>query len=329
FPSSIYCSSLGGYLATRSAGQLSTKYGKIEDMVLALEIVLPDGQMAVTGRAPRSATGPDWTQLLLGSEGTLGIFTAGCMQVHPTPEHREFLGFGAADVEKAMEFSRTLMQSGLRPSVMRIYDGLETSLTVSREVLGKDFKGGCAIVVITEGTQAMAVTEAAEARRLADTLDVTYLGPALGRHWWEHRYDVSYKQQLILSHDRMMLDTFEIAATWDRLPHVYKAVKGVSMGFGMVLAHFSHFYHTGANIYFTLVSHSGLKASAIEHYDEIWDSILKAAHEAGATLSHHHGVGVQKTSWLPKEKGPFIQIYEKVKRGFDPENRFNPGKMGL
>ncbi|MCC7441990.1 MAG: FAD-binding oxidoreductase [Bdellovibrionales bacterium] len=329
FPSSIYCSSLGGYLATRSAGQLSTKYGKIEDMVLALETVLPNGELVITGRAPRSAMGPDWTQLLLGSEGTLGVFTAACLQVHPLPEHREFLGFGTADVNQAMAFTRTLMQQGIRPAVMRIYDKIETSLTIPSERLGTGFSGGCAIVTVFEGTQAMAAVEASEARRIADSMEVSYLGPTLGTHWWEHRYDVSYKQQLILSHDRLMLDTFEIAATWDRLSHVYEAVKGVNLGFGVMLAHFSHFYHTGANIYFTLASHSGLKASTVEHYDQVWESILGAAMEAGATLSHHHGVGVQKSAWLPKEKGAFIQIYEKVKRGFDPQNRFNPGKMGL
>jgi alkyldihydroxyacetonephosphate synthase len=330
FPSSIYCSSLGGYLATRSAGQLSTKYGKIEDMVLSVEFVLPDGTISETGRAPRSAMGPDWTQFLLGTEGTLGFFTAACLQVHLLPESRQMMGFAAAETHLALEFARKLMQSGLRPSVLRIYDPLETALTLNSEVLKKaGFPGGAAIVVIFEGLKAMAEVEADLAKSLASQLGLQFLGPDLAEHWWNHRYDVSYKQQLILSHGRLILDTFELAATWDRLEEVYRAVKNVKVGMGVILGHFSHFYHTGANIYFTLVSHAGISGSSAERYDEIWDQMLRAACDAGATLSHHHGVGTLKNEWIRKEKGHWIEIFRKVKNGLDPENRLNPSKMGL
>jgi alkyldihydroxyacetonephosphate synthase len=335
FPSSIYCSSLGGYLATRSAGQLSTKYGKIEDMVLSVEFVLPDGSLLETGRAPRSAMGPDWTQLLLGTEGTLGFFTAACLQIHALPEARVAMGFGAPGsgaeaTVLAMEFARKLVQDGIRPAVLRIYDPLETSMALSSEVLKKcGFGGGAAIVVVFEGNKRLCEAEATEARAFAGKMGLQDLGPTLGEHWWEHRYDVSYKQQLILSHSRMILDTFELAATWGNLEKVYRAVKGVNAGLGMIMAHFSHFYHTGANIYFTLVSHAGMSETSPEHYDRIWDAMLKAACDAGATLSHHHGVGRLKNEWIRAEKGHWIPIFEKVKRGFDPENRLNPAKMGL
>lgn len=330
FPSSIYCSSLGGYLAARSAGQLSTKYGKIEDMVLSLEVVLPDGEILETGRAPRSAMGPDWTQLLLGSEGTLCFFTAACLQIHPEPAARQMMGFAAPDVYQAMEFARLLMQQGLRPACLRIYDPLETSLALSSEALKEArFPGGAAIVAIFEGPAPLAAAEAAEAIRVGSSLGLTHLGPTLGQHWWKHRYDVSYRQQLILSHRRMIVDTFEIAATWDRLVAVYDAVKGAKVGLGIVLGHLSHFYHTGANIYFTVVGHAGATGSSAEKYDTLWENILAAAHGAGATLSHHHGVGTQKNAWMRREKGSWVKLFEKVKRGFDPENRFNPAKMGL
>ncbi len=330
FPSSIYCSSVGGYLAARSAGQLSTKYGKIEDMVLSLECVLPDGTVAVTGRAPRSAMGPDWTQLLLGSEGTLCFFTAACLQVQSFPEARVMMGFGAPDMTRALDFTRAMVQRGMRPAVLRIYDPLETSLTLNSELLKKvGFKGGAAIVAIFEGGKKLSNAEAEEARDLALSSGIDYLGPALGEHWWEHRYDVSYKQQLILSHQRTIVDTFEIAATWDNLEQVYTAVKKVKVGLGVILAHLSHFYHTGANIYFSLVSHSGWSGSSSERYDEIWNEMLKAALEAGASLSHHHGVGLLKTEWMRKEKGPWLDFMRKVKNGIDPENRLNPFKMGL
>lgn len=336
FPSSIYCSSLGGYLATRSAGQLSTKYGKIEDMVLSVEFVLPDGSILETGRAPRSAMGPDWTQLLLGTEGTLGFFTAACLQIHRLPESRVMMGFAAPGgsesgaATQAMEFSRKLVQDGIRPAVLRIYDPLETTMALNSEVLRKvGFPGGAALVVVFEGNRRLCEAEAQEARAIAEKMGVKYLGPELGEHWWEHRYDVSYKQQLIVSHSRMILDTFELAGTWDKLEGIYRAVKGVKVGAGMIMAHFSHFYHTGANIYFTLVSHAGFTGSSAERYDEIWDRMLQAACDAGATLSHHHGSGTLKNEWIRREKGKWIPIFEKVKRGFDPENRLNPSKMGL
>lgn len=330
FPSSIYCSSLGGYLATRSAGQLSTKYGKIEDMVLTLEVVLPDGTITEIGRSPKSSTGPDWTQFLLGTEGTLVFFTAARLQIHPIPENRVMMGFGAGDIQTAIEFTRKIIQSGLRPAVLRIYDPTETSLTLNSEVLKKcNFAGGAAMVVIFEGKKRLTEAEAEEARSIAQSLKVQDLGPHLAEHWWEHRYDVSYKQQLILSHNRLILDTFELATTWDNLENVYRAVKKVKVGLGVILAHFSHFYHTGANIYFTLVSHAGFSQNSTEKYDQIWEDMLKAAYESGATLSHHHGIGVQKNEWLRKEKGPWINLFKRIKNGFDPENRLNPGKMGL
>jgi len=126
-----------------------------------------------------------------------------------------------------------------------------------------------------------------------------------------------------------VLDTFELAATWDRLDEVYRAVKGVNIGWGLILAHFSHFYHTGANIYFTLIAHSGFTRSSPEQYDRMWEAVMGAALGAGATLSHHHGSGTLKNEWIRRERAGWQPIYERVKRGFDPENRLNPGKMGL
>jgi len=330
FPSSIYCSSLGGYLAARSAGQLSTKYGKIEDMVLALECVLPDGTSGWTGRAPRSAMGPDWTQLLLGSEGTLAIFTAARLQIHRLPEKRIFLGFAAEQLVQALGFARRLVQDGIRPAALRIYDPQEASLALDSRVLRETgFPGGAALVVVFEGAASLVDAEADTAMAMAESLGLSSLGPMLGEHWWSHRYNVSYRQQLIASHGRMVLDTFEVASTWDKLMDVYGAVKRERPGLGVILAHFSHFYHTGANIYFTMIAHSGLDPSALDRYDSLWSDVMTAALNAGATLSHHHGVGLQKADWIARERPEWLPIFGKVKRAFDPENRFNPGKMGL
>jgi alkyldihydroxyacetonephosphate synthase len=330
FPSSIYCSSLGGYLATRSAGQLSTKYGKIEDLVLSLECVTPDGNILESGRAPRSAMGPDWTQLLLGSEGTLVFFTAAQLQIQRLPKSRVFQGFEAKDVATALHYARSLVQGGLRPAAIRIYDPLETNLALNRAALtAAGFESGAAVIVVYEGPEKLTEVEASTGLELAKERSLRFLGESLGRHWWDHRYDVSYKQQLIVSHDHLILDTFEVAATWKDIETVYQSVKAAKVGPGLVLAHFSHFYPTGANIYFTLVAHTGFLKSAPERYDAIWEAVMAEALRAGATLSHHHGSGLLKNEWIRKEKQGWIPIFEKVKYAFDPENRFNPGKMGL
>ncbi|RME73939.1 MAG: FAD-binding oxidoreductase, partial [Planctomycetota bacterium] len=128
FPSSIYCSTLGGWLATRAAGQLSSLYGKIEDMVSSLRIALPSGRILETPSGPKSSTGPDFNQLFLGTEGTLGIFTQAELKVHPLPEHRAFLSGTFSNLENGLEGIRLLMQNGLRPAALRLYDGLDTLL---------------------------------------------------------------------------------------------------------------------------------------------------------------------------------------------------------
>lgn len=328
FPSSIYCSSLGGYLATRSAGQLSTKYGKIEDLVLSVEMVLADGRVIDVGRAPRSAMGPDWTQALLGSEGTLGLFTSARLQISKLPEERIMLGYAAGELSAAMEWGRRLLQGGLRPAALRIYDPTEAALALNSAVLKEcGYRTGAVVVAVFEGPRKLTSVEAEEARALAAALKLQDLGSRLGEHWWQHRYDVSYRQQLILSHDRMLLDTFEVAATWDRLGEVYRAVKGVSVGAGVILAHFSHFYPTGANIYFTLVSHAGFRGDTVERYDAIWKQLLEAAHGAGASLSHHHGMGLQKRDYLARETPAGDFLWKQLKHALDPENRLNPGKI--
>lgn len=138
FPSSIYCSTLGGWLAARSGGQLSTKYGKIEDMTLGLTAVTGRGDVITTGRHGRAAAGPDWTQLLIGSEGTLGIITAGRLRIRPAPEVRHFRGYEFAGVLPGLEAIRRVLQRGLRPAVVRLYDEFDTMIALRGKPAGKD-----------------------------------------------------------------------------------------------------------------------------------------------------------------------------------------------
>lgn len=328
FPSSIYCSSFGGYLATRAAGQLSTYYGKIEDMVLSVEGVLPTGETFQTPVAPRLAVGPDWNQVFVGSEGTLGVLTAAQVKVHRLPEERKFIGYQVASTEKALDGVRRWLQAGLRPAVARIYDEDE-----SRMLMG--YKYGVKLVAVVEGDAPLTSFQYEQMQKMASQWDGwENRGSDPGEDWWAHRYDVSYRQQQILSHRRMILDTFEVSTVWSKLPALHKAVKRVSQDFSgdemlIILSHFSHFYHTGGNIYFTLCGRSPDEAGTAGFYDKVWDALLAACLREGAAISHHHGIGRLKAKAFVKSHGPLHAALRKLKNELDPQHLLNPENLGI
>ncbi|MEW6058030.1 MAG: FAD-binding oxidoreductase [Bdellovibrionota bacterium] len=330
FPSSIYCSSFGGYLATRAAGQLSTYYGKIEDIVLALEGILPSGEIFQTPDAPRMAVGPDWNHFFLGSEGTLGFLTAAWVKVHKLAENRRFLSFHVESTEKALDGIREWLQAGLHPAVIRLYDEDE-----SRMLMG--LKGGVKLVCIVEGDQEIADFTASYISKLslrrAGWVDT---GEEPAQHWWAHRYDVSYRQQQIMSHRRMILDTFEVATQWSKLPQLHREVKKVvgqvkdlHGGMLVILAHFSHFYHCGGNIYFTICGASPQDVATADYYDSVWKALLEACIKQGGAVSHHHGIGRLKAQAFAKQRGVLHETLRRIKNEIDPKHLFNPENLGL
>lgn len=379
FPSSIYCSTLGGFLAGRSAGQLSTKYGKIEDMVSGLEVVLPDGEI-VRLDEPMLAKGPELGQLFVGSEGTLGICTAATMRVHPAPEVQVLRAWSFHGVEAGTQAIRTLLQAGLRPAVVRLYDELDTVLALSGRSRSPRDRGGasrgtlskllsprslghelfglfpsvgsgalglllsrsralgrlagaltdrCLLILMFEGPADGTVIEAAEAQRLLASLGGEDLGAAPAERWKQKRYAVSYKQSKVFAAGAFN-DTAEVAASWSALPRLYRDVKEAISRHAFVIAHFSHAYPEGCSIYFTFVAHAKDASSSRRLYDAIWSDLLSATHEAGGTISHHHGVGLSKARFLPDELGEGgMSVLRRVKSALDPDRRFNPGKLGL
>lgn len=330
FPSSIYCSSFGGYLATRAAGQLSTYYGKIEDMVLAVEGVLPQGQVFSTTLAPRMAVGPDWNHLFLGSEGTLAFLTGAWVKVHKLAEQRRFLSYQVESTVAALDGVRQWVQEGLRPAVVRIYDEDE-----SRMLMG--LKEGVKLLAIVEGEPRLADFTAERMAQAALKWGASWkdLGEEPAQHWWAHRYDVSYRQQQIMSHRRMILDTFEVSTSWSGLPPLHQAVKAVAKEFGgkgemlVLLAHFSHFYHCGGNIYFTLCGRSPEEMPTAEFYDAVWDRLLQACEKQGAAVSHHHGIGRLKAEAHRRQRGVLFDLLKRMKDELDPKHLLNPENLGL
>jgi len=357
FPSSIACSTLGGWIAARSSGQASTRYGNIEDMCAGLEAVLPSGTIVTARALPRSAAGPDMRGLLIGSEGTLGVITRAVLRVHPLPEARRFLCYRFPGVAAGLGAIRRVLRRGFRPAVVRLYDPLDTLVGVSggggtKGALAEaakhlfdrakgvllshpewaplldHFSGGCHAVFVCEGDKEMADLEARVVAAEARAAGAEDRGPGPAEHWQAHRYDVSYKGAPIFSGGGFV-DTVEVAAAWDRIPALYEGVRAALAPHAVVLAHFSHAYRDGCSIYFTFAASYPSDEETLARYDQAWAAALEAALAAGGTTSHHHGVGVAKGARLAREWGGFHEVFAAVKKAIDPLGIMNPGKMGL
>jgi alkyldihydroxyacetonephosphate synthase len=325
FPSSIMCSTVGGWVAARGAGQLSTRYGKAEDLVVAVEAVLADGTVWRTVPAPRTAVGPDLWRLLAGSEGTLGVLTEVTLRLHPLPEVRVFGGWLFGSLADGLDALRAVMRTGARPAVLRLYDELDTTLVLGRE-------GGALLVTVCEGDPDVVAAERAVLARACGA--ATDLGAEPGEHWWEHRYDVSFNLPRVLSGALLgpygVADTIEVAALWGRLPGVYDAMKAaMSEQASVVFAHVSHCYPEGASIYWSFALDGGSADGAVAAYDAVWAAAMDACRAAGGTIGHHHGVGQARARWLPSELGAGYGVLQAVKAALDPAGVLNPGKLGL
>jgi alkyldihydroxyacetonephosphate synthase len=353
FPSSILCSTVGGWLAARGAGQCSSRYGKIEDMVKSADCVLGTGDAA---RFSRRFGGPNPLELMIGSEGTLGLITSARLRLHAQPAARKFAAFRLPSFEAGAEAMRQVMQAGLRPAVMRLYDPIDSYLLSRgkvadehdrepkgsgvpsgfwlRAALGapralntaiqgfeRFVSGSATLILIFEGVAEAPSDELARAERLVRELSGQSLGEAPARKWLAHRYAVSYRQSKVFQQGAFN-DTLEVAAPWARLHHVYAAVREAAGAHALVLAHLSHAYPDGCSIYFTLVATRA--KDPLARYDALLDAALGAALREGATLSHHHGVGTSKAHWLDAELGGGLVTLRRLRRAWDPQQLFNP-----
>lgn len=334
-PSSIHAATIGGLLAVRSAGQTSTLYGKLEDRVLGLTVVLGDGRVFERRAVPASSTGPDLTRLFLGGEGTTGVITRAVLRLDPRPETLVDHGWLLPDLRTGLDAVRAVVRAGVLPAVVRLYDETDTALVFGGQ--GLDVPAGCLLVTGAEGREDVArFTHEVTARTLV-AAGATDLGPGPGEHWRENRHAQSYRFADYFRPggplgDALMLDTMEVAGTWRVLPTLYDRVRAALLEHAdLALAHVSHVYATGGCIYFTFgAANDGDEARALARYDAAWAAAQRAALDAGGTCSHHHGVGLQRAPWLAEELGPVgLDLLRGVKRVADPRGVLNPGKLGL
>jgi alkyldihydroxyacetonephosphate synthase len=322
FPSSLPGTTVGGLISTRSSGQESSRYGSIEDMVLGLAVVLPDGAFAAPRPGPRSAAGPALHQLWLGAEGALGVVLGAVLRVHRLPETVIGRGFGFVDLTSGLEAMRAVMQSGIRPLVMRLYDPEDAAFN------GHDLpSGGCLLVVATAGRQAVAKAEADAVRDIAGT--ATDLGEQPWERWQKHRFDLSAERlKILLQPAGAYVDTIELAASWTVLLELHSRVKSAIGAGGLALCHFSHAYEQGCCAYFSFGGSGDTEQEARAAYGMAWEGAMSAALELGATISHHHGVGQVRARWVADEMGGWLRVWRTLKEGLDPEGILNPRAVG-
>ena len=359
YPSSILCSTVGGWVAARGAGQCSGLYGKIEDMVAALECVDGRGEVATL---KRRTGGPELVPLWVGSEGVLGIVTSVKLRLHPHPADRAFAAFAFATVEAGCEAIRRMYQSGLRPAVCRLYDPFDSmlarfgvvrgggheahaaspsglgnaalrrvlrlpgALNRAIDAMGSRVLGGSLLVLVFEGPRDDNAWQLGEATSVARTLGARELGARPARHWFEHRYSVSYRQAPVFMMGGFS-DTMEVAAPWSSLMGLYHAVRRALGRHVLVMAHMSHAYPDGCSIYFTFAGSAADDAACERLYDRAWADALDAALASGGTLSHHHGIGRSKATKLGAELGVGIDVIAALRQAFDPSGILNPGNM--
>ena len=441
FPSSIFCASIGGCVAARGAGQLSSRYGKAEDMVTGLHVITPELGLVRTGSLDPRASLPDWTPLFVGSEGRLGLITKIRLRVHPLPATMHLRGVRFPSVEAGLAAFREILQGGLRPSVMRLYDPLDTWMAMQkgndsgsshagpvtpggghpmlgaapqahaecgqepggvppettdtprvlgsvaspgtvagsvlsrlrrrkrkhRSVQGEGLLSGVKERLIgdklkdllkpenipveklltnpslinstvgllpgrslaifgCEGDDDVARQQLDAVVRAAERLGGVDLGAGPGERWFRTRHHVSFKLPKLLSGGGFA-DTMETAVPWTRVHELYEAIRRAASPHALVMAHFSHAYHEGCSIYFTFVGYGATHERAQSIYRKLWADVLQAAVDTGATITHHHGVGVLKRDFMEQEHGDSRVLFEAAREAVDPTTCLNPGKL--
>ena len=324
YPQSFDISTVGGWVACRGAGQYSTRYGKIEDMVVALEVVLADGRVIKTGGAPRGASGPDLNHIFIGSEGTLGIVTKVWLKCHPVATLERRASFGFVTFESGLDACRRIMRRGATPAVLRLYDAPE-----SQRGQGGDGTV-CALLVLDEGDVASvnASMSIVEEECLA-TPGCLPREIEIVEKWMQHRNDTSALQALTTK--GFVVDTMEIAAPWSTLTNIFDATREAMLKIPFARSstcHLSHSYIDGACLYFTFAANP--PPDQVEStYVALWEAGTRAVLSHGGNLSHHHGVGLNRSRFVRETLGTAFEVLVSMKQSLDPQGILNPGKMGL
>ena len=348
FPQSWELSTLGGWIATRSAGQESLGYGRIESLVAGLDLVAPGGQLRIPSM-PASAAGPDLRQLVLGSEGRFGIITRATMRIRRRPEHQRVEALLVPDWPRGVEALRQLVQAGVPLTLLRLSDAAETEVAMAAGLGRRSWaplvrgwlrlrgigSGSCLMLVGAGGSHQEVEASFERARTVLRPHGAVGLGRGPGRHWLSDRFRHPYLRDSLLDLG-LATETLETAAPWSRLDHLYQAVAraledAVPEGERQVpvLCHLSHPYRDGASLYFTFFFRCPRDPEeAVARWAHLKRRATDGVVAAGGTLSHHHGVGAWHAPWLPNEVGESgWRALRRVAEELDPRGILNPGVL--
>ncbi len=342
FPQSFEYSSVGGWVVTRGAGQNSTYFGKIEDMVLSQEYVTPRG-IFKTCPHPRAATGPDFDQVMMGGEGSFGILSKVTLRLwHWQPENRRRFSYMFHTWEDAQAASREIMQGEFGyPSVYRVSDPEETDIMMKLyhiedsiadtllQKIGYQPMQKCLLLGFTDGEKDFSRNLDRKIRRICrkyKAFEISFAG--VTKTWEKGRFTDPYMREDLQDYG-VLIDTLECGVTWSQMPQVHRDVRAFvkSRPNTICMTHISHSYPQGANLYFIFIA----KMSTIREYLDLQYGILEAIAKSGASISHHHGVGKATAPWLEDQIGKEqMDVIRLLKKHFDPNNILNPGgTLGL
>ena len=352
FPDSFLHSTLGGWVATRSAGMQSDIYGKIEDMVISLRMVTPSGTI-ITRTVPKSSNGIDIRHLCIGSEGILGVITEVTIQVHKKPEKEDWYGWLFPDFQSGIDAIHECHRYNCMPTVTRLNDPKKTALSFAFKTPKTGFKATiantfkwyignvkkinfnqcCLMVVKYEGTQ----QEFKNIRKKVSSIYKKHRGVCLGaepgRSFAKVKFDFPHLRDFTMDRS-IMADVSETATTWNNLCAMHKnglkeienAIKETGVN-GWVGCHLSHSYHSGASLYFTFGCLQR-KGREIEQYLYVKKAAEDAFMKNGGTLSHHHAVGTEHLPWVEEDlSSTGLKAVKALKNGLDPNGIMNPGKI--
>jgi alkyldihydroxyacetonephosphate synthase len=349
FPQSFEYSTVGGWVATRTAGQASTGYGRIDELVEGVRLVAPAGEVR-SQPLPASAAGPDLREVIVGSEGVLGVICEATLRVRPVPGTRHYEAWSFRSFAEGCEALRVMEQAGASPDVARLSDEDETRLTLALASSGstleragraylrmRGHEGGCLAIAGFEGDE-----EEVERRRLRTGALLRAggglrLGRRPGEVWVRARYAGPYLRDELLGRG-VLVETLETATSWGKLAALYGAVAGALRsalaGRGtepLVLCHVSHLYPSGASLYFTFLARQegdGEPGLALDQWRAAKTAASDAIVAGGGTITHHHAVGRDHAPWMRAEVGELgLELIRAAKERLDPAGIMNPGKL--
>ena len=353
FPDSFTHSTLGGWIATRSSGMQSDRYGDIADLTRALRVVTPAGLLA-TRPVPHTSTGPSVREMVLGSEGRLGVITEATVHVRRVPERRVILGYLFPTWSDGLAAMQDIAASEAAASVTRVSDAYETAFsfatrkhptildrlksraltTYLRRRRGFEIDAMCLSFIGYEGTQRHVAAQRKAVGRIVARHGGLCIGASPGELYDQKKFDTPYIRDFLLDRGTLA-DVSETSAPWSRLRTVYDTVMASAHGafdelgvHGYIMCHLSHSYHAGACLYFTFAFMPSAQDDGLPQYDHVKSAIQQAFIDTGATLSHHHAVGTEHAAWLEEDiSAPGVAMLQALFSGVDPGANLNPGKI--